>query len=125
MQSHKRGKSCLSSSMCIKLKASQRQGPSNGGQDLDVPQFPNSYTRADNDDTVEGTDVLYPPASADETQYNILKFYDFTSNVEFSILEVRGWILSLSISVSLQLSLFLSRSHFFSVCMKVYALNVC
>lgn len=108
--------------MCIKLKALQRQGPSDGGQDLDVPQFPNSYTRADNDDTVEGTDVLYPPASADETQYNILKFYDFTSNLEFSILEVRGWIFSLSICLSP--ALFLSRSHFF-LCMKVYALNVC
>ena len=88
--------------MCIKLKALPAQRPSAQGHDLDIPTL---YTPVVSGGTMEVTDVLYPPASADETQYHILKFYDFTSNLEFSMLQVRWLNLSVFLSPYLYLAL--------------------
>ena len=81
-QSLQRGKDCLSS---VKLKAIRDS--SRGASCLDRPGL---YVKDDSGKSAKVSDLLlYPPASADETEYQILKFYDFTRNLEFSVLKVQ------------------------------------
>ena len=77
-QSLTRGEDCLS---CVKLKVIPR--PSDGDQCLERPGL---YTPDDSGNL--SSLLLHPPASADETEFQILKFHDFTSNLEFSVLKV-------------------------------------
>ncbi|XP_070208314.1 TPR and ankyrin repeat-containing protein 1-like [Littorina saxatilis] len=76
--SHKRGEGCKS---WVKLKA--LPDPLGAHKDLMKPR---TYTKVDGD-TERGDTTVYPPASADETEYQILKFFTVTSNMELAWLQ--------------------------------------
>jgi hypothetical protein len=81
IKSHTRGESCI---IQKKLKGIKHVKIS----DKIKRRFPRVYAEMDLDKTsLEEMKQFYPPASANETEYHILKFYSFSSNLVSHILQ--------------------------------------
>ena len=92
IQSHERGEHCLVRKELKGVKSQQFEGGLN-------KRYPMLYSEVEMSEDVrtalqkeeEAKMRLYPPASANEMEFHILKFYCFSSALVYNILKVGSW----------------------------------
>ena len=93
IQSHERGEHCLVRKELKGVKSQQFEGGLN-------KRYPMLYSEVEMSEDVrlalqkeEAKMRLYPPASANEMEFHILKFYCFSSALVYNVLKVGSWSL--------------------------------